>query len=259
MDKESAAWISVRLIGLLAVACLAAWIVQSTVVSVSEISSPSMSPTLDPREYVLINRSSYRLRTPNSFPLSSIPFPSISIDGWENVERGDIITFLSPQEFAQGLHPSRTTTYAKRCVAVPGDTVRLTGRVLRVHGEDRNSVEVHHYSVPNLRGREREWIVPSKGDTLRLGLVSKKQLQRIVRRDGHRFAVSETRIQIDGRRRDYYVAEQNYYFVLGDNPDMSRDSRHWGLVPKRSLVGEVIGIIWPLRVWYSRLRNQVRD
>lgn len=251
MEKESATRISVRLIGWLALACLAAWIVKSTVVSVSRISSPSMSPTLDPGEYVLISRSSYRLRTPDSFPLSSFPFPSISIHGWGEVERGDIVAFLSPQDLARGLHPSRVTTYAKRCVAVPGDTVRLAGRALQVQGEHRSSVEAHRYSVSNLRGRERKWVVPSRGDTLRLGLVSEDQLQRIVRRDGHRVAISETGIQIDGRRQDYYVTEQNYYFVLGDNPDMSRDSRHWGLVPETALLGEVLGVIWPLGFWDS--------
>jgi len=60
--------------------------------------------------------------------------------------------------------------------------------------------------------------------------------------------VSENSLQVDGQRRKYYIVEQDYYFVLGDSPDMSRDSRHWGLVPEKNLVGKVLGIIWPLRV-----------
>ena len=51
-----------------------------------------------------------------------------------------------------GLHPSRATTYAKRCVAVLGDTRRLAGRTLRVHGKHCISVEAHRYSVFNLLG-----------------------------------------------------------------------------------------------------------
>lgn len=151
MEKESATRISVRLIGWLAVACLAAWIVKSTVVSVSRISSVSMSPTLDPGEYVLISRSSYRLRTPATFPLSSFPFPSMSADGWSDVERGAIVAFLSPQELARGSHPARATTYAKRCVARPGDTVRVDDSVLRVRRGNGNSVSSRRYSVSERR------------------------------------------------------------------------------------------------------------
>jgi len=248
MEKESPTRISVRLVGWLAVACLAAWIMKSTVVSVSRISSPSMSPTLDPREYVLISRSSYRIRTPDSFPLSSFLFPSISVDGWSEVKRGDLIVFHSPLELARGVHPGRATTYIKRCVAVPGDTVHVEGRVLQVRGGSRSLEAPRRYDISNVKGKEKQWTVPGQGDTLRLGSVSRDQFRRIVQRDGHRISVSETGIQIDGRRRDYYVVEQNYYFVLGDNPDMSRDSRHWGLVPETALLGRVLSVIWPLDV-----------
>jgi signal peptidase I len=37
------------------------------------------------------------------------------------------------------------------------------------------------------------------------------------------------------------------YFVLGDNRSSSCDSRVWGLVPRGSIVGRVVGIYWPWR------------
>lgn len=61
---------------------------------------------------------------------------------------------------------------------------------------------------------------------------------------GIRFEDSSEEVGIAFR----YVVGQDYSFVLGDNPDMSRDSRHWGLVPERTLLGEVLGVIWPLRI-----------
>jgi signal peptidase I len=172
----------------------------------------------------------------------------MSADGWSDIERGAIVAFLSPRELASGSHPARATAYAKRCVALPGDTVRIDERGLRVRRENRNSVSYRSYSVSDARRQEQEWIVPSKGDTLRHGVTSRDQLRRIIRRDGHRVSFPENSLQVDGQRRKYYIVEQDYYFVLGDSPDMSRDSRHWGLVPEKNLVGKVLGIVWPLRV-----------
>jgi signal peptidase I len=37
---------------------------------------------------------------------------------------------------------------------------------------------------------------------------------------------------------------EGQYFVLGDNRDISQDSRHWGFVPKESLKGKTIFIYW---------------
>ena len=36
------------------------------------------------------------------------------------------------------------------------------------------------------------------------------------------------------------------YYVLGDNSASSRDSRYWGFVPKKNLIGKVVFIYWPL-------------
>jgi signal peptidase I len=91
-------------------------------------------------------------------------------------------------------------------------------------------------------------LYPPEAIPLRHGSVSKEQLRRVVRRDGHRVSFSENGLRVDGQRRTYYVVEQAYYFVLGDNLDMSQDSRHWGLVPETNLVGPVLGIVWPLRI-----------
>jgi signal peptidase I len=42
------------------------------------------------------------------------------------------------------------------------------------------------------------------------------------------------------------VVEQGYYFVMGDHRNNSSDSRHWGLVPTRYIIGKVQLRWWPL-------------
>ena len=44
------------------------------------------------------------------------------------------------------------------------------------------------------------------------------------------------------------VIQQGYYFVMGDHRNNSSDSRHWGSVPKRYIVGKVKVRWWPLQL-----------
>jgi len=43
------------------------------------------------------------------------------------------------------------------------------------------------------------------------------------------------------------VVQQGYYFVMGDHRNNSSDSRHWGPVPKKYIVGKVKLRWWPLQ------------
>jgi signal peptidase I len=43
------------------------------------------------------------------------------------------------------------------------------------------------------------------------------------------------------------VIQQGYYFVMGDHRNNSSDSRHWGPVPKKYIVGQVKVRWWPLQ------------
>lgn len=49
-------------------------------------------------------------------------------------------------------------------------------------------------------------------------------------------------LAVEGER---IVIPQDSFFVLGDNSASSKDSRYWGFVPKKNILGKALVIYWP--------------
>lgn len=49
-----------------------------------------------------------------------------------------------------------------------------------------------------------------------------------------------------GREDTKAKVPEGYFYVLGDNSASSKDSRYWGFVPRKNLIGKAFVIYWPL-------------
>jgi len=70
--------------------------------------------------------------------------------------------------------------------------------------------------------------------------------------DGHVYTndvpVNDEHVPTEFRSHDDYgpqVVPQGYYFVMGDHRSNSSDSRHWGFVPRKYIIGKVVYRWWP--------------
>ena len=86
-------------------------------------------------------------------------------------------------------------------------------------------------------------IVPYKGMVLDISHGSIEPWQTFIEREGHRVDTDRTGIvTVDGVPRTQYLFERDYFFMMGDNRDNSFDSRYFGCVERKRIVGQATAV-----------------
>lgn len=258
-------------------AVLLALVLKACVVEAFLIPTPSMEYTLRAGDFVIVNKVVYGAKTPAHVPLLDLPLPVLRFPALTSPKRGDVLVFELPPYARTG--DAQATRYVKRCVALPGDTLRIKNRRVFVNGEE--------LVVPSARGAARHLlpqdygdprifppgalfnedqygpvIVPRRGDTLRLAPATFFMYRDLIAYEGHRLGLDEqSRLLLDGHPASEYVPEKNYYFVMGDNRENSFDSRFWGFLPEDAIIGKAMMIYWSWehtpqagKGWWNRVR-----
>ena len=85
------------------------------------------------------------------------------------------------------------------------------------------------------------------GETVEERLVSGKGYIFIKGTDGQTRKLIEPYIKPDRRdsRTGTWHVPKGEYFFMGDNRPQSCDSREWGPVPRKNIIGEVFAVYWP--------------
>jgi signal peptidase I len=242
-------------------ALIAVLIINSFVLASFEVPTGSMEDTVKIGDFLFVNKFIYGGSTPYTIPLTSIRIPHFRVPGFRNVKRGDVIVFDWPGPRDQVEKPVQMW-YLKRCVALPGDTLRIENKVVYVNDKlfpnPPHSKFERDFSVP--RGNRNPDIfpldadfnqdnfgpivVPQKGMALILNTHTFPSWETFIRREGHSTEMNGDKILIDGRETSSYVVKRDYVLALGDNRDNSLDSRFWGFVPLEDVIGTPMIVYW---------------
>jgi len=185
-------------------------VVRTFVFEPFRIPSSSMMPTLLTGDFIYVNKFSYGLK---------LPVFHDTIIEIGHPERGDIIVFRYPKD--------QSVDYIKRVVGLPGDKIHydIRKKELYING-DLISQEM----VGNYKGLMDD---PSNAAQIEKFEQLGDKKHRMLTRN---HAIGPTNY-ID------VTVPEGHYFAMGDNRDNSADSREWGFVPERNLVGRAV-FIW---------------
>ncbi len=186
-----------------------------------KIPSGSMIPTLHVGDLILVNKFHYGVR---------LPVIHTKIMDNHDPQRGDVMVFRYP--------PQPTLDYIKRVVGVPGDEVAYLNKQLFVNGQ-----AVNKSPMPEFYDRSSMRYSQQFGESL-----GSKQYNTLNDADRPAFIPGTSDFPFKDQCR--YTVEgvtctvpDGHYFLMGDNRDNSLDSRYWGFVPERNIVGKAF-FVW---------------
>ena len=168
------------------------------------IPSGSMEDTLLPGDVLLALKFVYGM---------DIPYTDIRIAQWRKPKRGDIIIFKYPVD--------ERKHFVKRCIGEPGDTIEIRNKVVYINGRKLNEPYAVH---------KDSHVYPSRYD-----LTNNPWAQKLYQKSWE-----NREFMNDPTVRDNFgpiVVPKGTVFAMGDNRDYSYDSRFWGPVPYKLVIG----------------------
>jgi signal peptidase I len=206
-----------RVLAILAAVAIAAFVIRSSFVATYRIAGPSMLPTLEMGDRVLVNRLAYGL---------PIPFTKARL-GRRFPQRGDLVVFgAEGRTKADG-----PQSLVKRIVGLPGDRISFESGTLIVN----------------------DWRVPSCDAGPYLAMDGRFTVRG---RLAVEFLGSATYLTVHTpteRPFGGYTVKEGEVFVMGDDRGMSTDSRAWNEgrgagVPVDILDGRVSRVLFGARL-----------
>ena len=177
-------------------------VIRSFLAEPFKIPSSSMVPTLEVGDFILVNKYTYGLR---------LPVTNTKILSINEPQRGDVMVFFPP-------HDPRY--FIKRVIGLPGDEIRYINNVLYING-----VEM------------QQTLVAEEPPGQPANFIMREALP-----DGSTHLMRKRYYPGDLSRNGSFRVPAGHYFMMGDNRDNSHDSRAWGPVPEKNIVGRAVAV-----------------
>ena len=235
---------------------LVVFILRTFIAEPFQIPSSSMRPGLVKGDFILVNKFAYGIRTPI---INNVLIPT------GQIERGDVVVFNYP------VQPEMN--YIKRIVGLPGDTVEYRDKVLTVNGQVAPDQPNGTYSYPDdtepsaihspelfqttLNGKSFNILKEPGQPTISIPALDKYRME-IMPENGYsveQSGLKHCQYAEDGSGFTCKVPEGRY-FAMGDNRDNSADSRYWGFVDDKLIVGKAF-FVWMNFGDYSRIGSSI--
>ena len=186
-----------------------------------KIPSGSMIPTLLINDLILVNKFHYGVR---------LPVINTKIFDNHTPQRGDVMVFRYP--------PKPSLDYIKRVVGVPGDEVSYLNKKLAINGKPLNKSALPDYFDQDTMRYSKQF-EETTGDKKYLLLNDDDRPAFIPGADDFQYK-ENCRYSSEGV---VCKVPEGHYFMMGDNRDNSLDSRYWGFVPDKNIVGKAF-FVW---------------
>ncbi len=229
-----------------------------------KIPSLSMYPTLIKGDDVLVNKLVLGPRVfKNLNFLSGDTIQMVRLPGWRDVKRNDVLVFNLTHYSKDRRNLYFRDYYIKRCIAIPGDTLRIhkgyysIAGVQGTPGSMKRQEKVSHIpdsmiASPGVRALNgwniKEFgplYIPRKGDRIRVTPDNVRAYQRIIEYESQkRLRYDSTGVSLGRYPITSFTFAHDYFFMAGDNAMDSRDSRYWGLLPDEFIIGKAVCVLW---------------
>ncbi|WP_321794417.1 signal peptidase I [Caballeronia sp. J97] len=200
---------------------LAVFVVRSFIIEPFKIPSGSMVPTLLVGDFILVNKYEYGLR---------MPITNTKVTDGSPLKRGDVVVFRYPKD--------ESVDYIKRVIGLPGDTVAYEDKKLTINGKPVPETPLPDYFDDERIGYAKQFEEDLGGR--KNAILNNPQVPPfVVGADDFPF---RDNCNYNAQGVTCKVPPGNY-FMMGDNRDNSADSRYWGFVPDKNIVGRAF-FIW---------------
>jgi signal peptidase I len=181
---------------------------RSAIADWNDVPTGSMKPSIMEGDRIFVNKLAYDLK---------VPFTQWQIVEWSNPQRGDIVVLFSPYDERR---------LVKRIVGMPGDSIGMIDNQIFVNGQPAQYLPLNHEIINQLSTDQQ---------------TSNLFFQENIEHTHHPVMITPQKQAM--RSFNTVRIPEGEYFLMGDNRDDSFDSRWFGFVERRRILGKASAVV----------------